>query len=238
MSDLSTADRDRILARVKKLLNLANDSGASEGERDNAMRMAHATLAKYNLEMAEATKEQDPRGRHVATFFSRPWSRDVAHAVAALFFCSYAYVPPGASRIGRHIFVGKLTNALAAEAMARYLVDGIDKESWRRAREHGADSRFARAFCVGAAQVIARRAFAMMQTDNLKLTAAPGKGLVLADYYKTEMQANEEWKRQNMQTKPGPTKRRVGDVEGLVAGRRYGEGVDLTPKAPSAGALK
>jgi len=238
MTELTQEQRDKVLARVRKMMALADNAGASEGERENALRMAHATLAKYNLEMAEATKEQDPRGRHVATFFSRPWSRDVAHAVAALFFCSYAYVPPGASRIGRHIFVGKLTNALAAEAMARYLVDGIDKESWRRAREHGADSRFARAFCVGAAQVIARRAFAMMETENLKLTAAPGKGLVLADYYKTEMTANEEWKRQNMQTKPGPTKRRVGDVEGLIAGRRYGEGVDLTPKAPSAGTLK
>ena len=238
MTELTQEQRDKVLARVRKMMALADNAGATDGERENAMRMAHATLAKYNLEMAEATKEQDPRGRHVATFFSRPWSRDVAHAVAALFFCSYAYVPPGASRIGRHIFVGRLTNALAAEAMARYIVDGIDKESWRRAREHGADSRFARAFCVGAAQVIARRAFAMMETENLKLTAAPGKGLVLADYYKTEMQANEEWKQQNMKTRPGPTKRRVGDVEGLVAGRRYGEGVDLTPKAPSAGALK
>jgi hypothetical protein len=47
-----------------------------------------------------------------------------------------------------------------------------------------------------------------------------------------------QWKQQNMKTKPGPAKRRIGDVEGLIAGRRYGEGVDLTPQAPSAGALK
>jgi len=34
------------------MLRLANDAGASEGERHNAMRMAHATLAKHNLDLA------------------------------------------------------------------------------------------------------------------------------------------------------------------------------------------
>lgn len=33
-----------IVEKVRKLLNLANDESASEGERDNALRMAHAFL--------------------------------------------------------------------------------------------------------------------------------------------------------------------------------------------------
>ena len=52
---MSDDERNKILARVRKLLNLANNAAATEGERDNAMRMAHATLAKYNLSLAEAS---------------------------------------------------------------------------------------------------------------------------------------------------------------------------------------
>lgn len=51
---MTNEDKERILSRVRKMLRLANDAGATEGKRDNAMRMAHATLAKYNLDIAQA----------------------------------------------------------------------------------------------------------------------------------------------------------------------------------------
>ena len=54
-------DKARALARVRKMLALANDAAATEGERENALRMAHATLAKYNLELAEAVERGDAR---------------------------------------------------------------------------------------------------------------------------------------------------------------------------------
>jgi len=47
-------DRAKVLARLKKCLILANNEGATEGERDTAMKHAHAILAKYNLSIAEA----------------------------------------------------------------------------------------------------------------------------------------------------------------------------------------
>jgi hypothetical protein len=63
---MSEFDREKVLARVKKMMTLATDAGASEGERENALRMAHATLAKYNLTMSEAEatgkKSEEARG--------------------------------------------------------------------------------------------------------------------------------------------------------------------------------
>jgi hypothetical protein len=54
MSERST---EWVLERVRKLLALGTNAGATEGERDNAMRMAHALLAKYNLDMAQVQME-------------------------------------------------------------------------------------------------------------------------------------------------------------------------------------
>jgi len=52
-----------IIEKIKKLLALAADSGATEGERDNAIRMAHGLLAKHNLDMAQVTASQQIEGR-------------------------------------------------------------------------------------------------------------------------------------------------------------------------------
>lgn len=236
MTELSKADQDRIAARVRKMLALANDTGATEGERENALRMAHATLAKYNLSLNEATAEADPRGKHTAMMFSRPWSRQVAVAVAKLFFCAYSYVPPREQRIGKHFFIGKATNGAAAEAMARYLIDGIQRESWVQARARGQDSTFARAFCLGAALAIARRVAQMMTKPTE--AAVPGKALVLADYYKQELTANEDWMNKNMNLRDSRTRFRAGSADGLYAGKAYGNTVNLTAQAPSKGLLK
>jgi hypothetical protein len=52
-----------ILEKVKKLLALANDKGATEGERDNALRMAHGMLAKHNLDMSDLHRHVQHHGR-------------------------------------------------------------------------------------------------------------------------------------------------------------------------------
>lgn len=51
---------DKIINRVKKMMALANDPAASDGERENALRMSYAILAKYNLDMTDV--EGKPTG--------------------------------------------------------------------------------------------------------------------------------------------------------------------------------
>ena len=43
---------DSIIKRIKKLLTLANNSGATEAEAKNAMAMAQRLMTKYNISMA------------------------------------------------------------------------------------------------------------------------------------------------------------------------------------------
>jgi hypothetical protein len=87
-------DKAKILSRVRKLMALANDAGATEGERDNAIRMAHATLAKYNLSISEVeasgktTDEKRVIDNDLRTI-AHPWIVTVMHGIAALYFCEY-----------------------------------------------------------------------------------------------------------------------------------------------------
>lgn len=44
---------EKIINRIKKMMALANDKAASDGERENALRMSYALMARHNLEMSD-----------------------------------------------------------------------------------------------------------------------------------------------------------------------------------------
>lgn len=86
---------EKIINRIKKLMALAADPAASDGERDNALRMAHATMLKYNIDSAQvqgqAQGPQEGRKINTAEFYGRPWAISLASSIADLFFCNYHY---------------------------------------------------------------------------------------------------------------------------------------------------
>ncbi len=194
-------NHERILARVQKMLNLADCEGATEGERDNALRMAHATLAKYNLAMADvetATNgrkqkaDGEPREEHITTFYGRPWARNVCMNIAKLFFCYYIYTSHKKATNVKHYFIGRKSNAVTAALMAEFVVKSIIKEGNRQKRREMQGNAWLRTFCWGAASQIQKRVDLLIdgadesQTDN-----EPGTALVLANYYETERSSNQ-----------------------------------------------
>ena len=128
---INESDTERILARVAKMLALANDAGATEGERDNALRMAHATLAKYGLSLAEAeAKGSAPEAKRTRTNLKtrkEVWVAWLASAVADLFFCRSYFMAD--SRNKTYFFIGREANAVTAAEMLAYLVSSIFKEA-------------------------------------------------------------------------------------------------------------
>jgi hypothetical protein len=219
-------DTKRIAARVKKLLNLANDAGATEGERDNALRMAQATLAKYNLDMADVdavTREaQDPRGQHEMIDQADLWACKVCHAVAEMMFCKYfVYSRRVGAHKKKHAFVGRKSNVEAAMDMSAWLIRCIEKESGIRMREIGELYPWRRSFCLGAADKIRRRVDEIVKNSK----QAPGKGIVLASLYQTEMEANALVL---AGMKMGTVRRgRNARTDAYYDGQKYGEGVNL-----------
>ena len=132
-------DHKKILSRVQKMLNLANNAGATEGERDNAMRMAHSTLAKYNLDLADVDAHNgeqkkaaagEPREQHDATFYGRPWARNVCQNIGKLFFCYYLYTSHKKATNVKHYFIGRHSNAITAALIAEFVVKSIMPEAY------------------------------------------------------------------------------------------------------------
>lgn len=222
-------EQERILSRVRKMLALAADAGATEHERDNAMRMAHATLAKYNLDIAMVEDaggkvESEERGILRAVFFGRPWARQVAGSIADLFFCSYICATHKKAKMTQHCFIGRQSNAITAREMSAYLVDSVIKES-RKFRHHG--NAVCRSFCIGAANAISRRVDKLIE-ERSQDKATPGTSLVLASLYSREAAANlvvfEEAFPKTRLTRSG---KGTNSNLGYSAGFDYGDKVSL-----------
>ncbi|WP_455363568.1 DUF7168 domain-containing protein [[Eubacterium] cellulosolvens] len=192
---------EQILKKVQKLLKLANNKAASEGERDNAMRQAHKFLAKYNLDLAdvdaanaEETRQAkgEPREEHTHRFYGRPWARHAASAVGRLFFCDYLYVSHKKATDVKHYFIGRRSNAITASLMAEFVVKSIMREGKRQQREFDEDNGWFRAFCWGASHKVSDRVNKLIAgEDESQTTEAPGTALVLASYYEQERAANQ-----------------------------------------------
>lgn len=179
---------DKILDKVRKLLALSSDSGATEGERDNAVRMAHGLLAKHNLVMADVEAHQAVEGRELHTFdtFGMKWCRRVCRAMGTLFFCKYFISGKINGTKMRHSFVGKQANAVTAALMSEYLITSILKEA--RSRYQHNLSPMSRAFGFGAATRLMDRVDRMVETGGEDL--APSTALMVVSLYKTEAAAN------------------------------------------------
>lgn len=247
--DKQDSAQDRIIARVRKMMNLANDANATEGERDNALRMAHATLAKYNLDLAQVEAKaqgapnggtgDEPREQQAQAFMGYTWARTIAQATGKLFFCAYYYQKiRGNNAKVTHTFVGKRSNVVTAHLMAKYLVESVHREAVRYTESQGmnyASGGYAlyRSFAIAAAhKIYLRCAMLRAEAENPRaaMSQAPGStALVLASVYKTEEQANERFLAVAVPDLKVKKARTAVNLKGeaLAAGAAYGAKVSL-----------
>ncbi len=243
-------DKERVLSRVKKLMTLANDAAATEGERDNAMRMAHATLAKYNLSMSEAersgAKPEEQRTGEAMEGRDYPWMRTAAYSVAQLYFCEYFYILQYGGKV-KHFFIGKTSNVYTAQEMTKYIISSIDREAQKVSTERTGKSggTYWRSFCKGAAYQVHVRCRKIREeaeeesreeAEEAKLLAAgaenrtTGTALVLASVYESEKKANTEFMQTKMginDLRPGRGRERNTAADAHAEGRAYGDRVSL-----------
>lgn len=233
MSDVT----DKVLNRIRKMMRLANDAGATEGERDNALRMAHATLAKYNLDMEslEESPKGESREQQSEDMLGQPWALRVGAAIAKLYFCRYYYLPlkhnGGPNFKHRHYFVGLHSNCAVAREMTRFVVEAIHREAQRYARsESGTTGRHAiyRAFAQGAMAKVYQRVQEIIAASTTPPQDSPGTALVLASFYRTEEDANAAFM-SSCGVKLGSARNMnyAGDGAAVTAGIAYGSSLSL-----------
>jgi len=228
-------EKDKVLARVKKMMTLANDKAATEGERDTALRMVHTLLAKYNLTMGEATaapENEDPRVRNAFDVgHDYAWKRTAASAIGDLFFCQYFFSQPrgGGWKSVKHYFVGKTSNVMTAQEMARYVIASIDREARAAAKAAGhgtGPGNYWRSFCKGAAYRVHQRCAEIRRNAEMvsKQEASSGTSLVLASVYAVEEAANRAM---IPDMKFAKNRERSTSYEAAMAGKAYGDKIGL-----------
>ena len=181
---------EKILDKVKKLLALANNSAATDGERDNALRMAHGLLAKHNLSMEDAQEHEAMEGRekqYIETFHMT-WAKHVCNNIAKLFFCSYYVGQKLNATKGKHYFVGKQSNAITATLISTYVINSILKECRNNWKHNLAPE--SRSFCIGAADRLRERVAEMIKDANVA-GGTEGTSIILHNLYKSEADANK-----------------------------------------------
>lgn len=238
MIDSSNSDKDRVIGRVKKMLNLAADAGATEGERDNALRMAYATLQKHNIDMATVEghslkgrggAEDEKRERVRKEFVSHHWARVCSMAIAELFFCNYFYCRDRYTGKVTHSFIGRTANAVTAAEMAEYIARSVQREANKQSYGSGAA---ARDFAKGATNKIVRRCHEMRRSAEAapQPATSTGMALVLKDFYAVEKTRNEEFLSKEMgitKFKAGAQSRGVSNEAAYYRGAQYGANVSL-----------
>lgn len=220
---------EHILNRVKKMLNLAKDAAATEGERDNALRMAYATLAKHNLSMAQVEIGESVEERTSQEFQIRHqmWMVNINHAVAKLFFCNLFMTKRKPYII--MTYVGKESNIATAKEMANWLIKSILAEG----KSRSFDPQWISSFNKGAAGTLFDRCSQLRkqaeQDEKAAQPTATGTALVLASLYKTETEANDAFITNKLGIELHTTKSRKSsvDYEAYAQGSSFGSKLNL-----------
>jgi len=133
--DTTVVTNEDIVERIRKLLRLAEDAGATEAEAAAALERANALLIRHNLSMdaiAVSTGEQPAVGeRHIHAGWAGSWRGSLLGILARHNFCS-----PFISRQGKRdtvIVVGRPANVDATHAMYDWITDQLERiasEEW------------------------------------------------------------------------------------------------------------
>jgi hypothetical protein len=215
----------RIIERIRKMLALANDLAASEQERETALRMAYKLLAQHNLQVSDVEVKAEPRVDNVNVCFGMPWVRRLSNEVAKLFFCKYYFGAKVNTTQIKHHFVGRESNAITAAVMADWITKAILKEcrthyKWNLCAE-------SRAFATGAVDRLCER-ISEMRKEAENQNRGDGKSLVLADVYRTELEANTDFlKSQGVSLRNARTRTKDVDASAYGHGRAFGGTINL-----------
>lgn len=115
-------NKETIVDRIRKLLRLARDKGASEHEAASAMAMAQKLMMQHNIEQVEEQHEEPAiRGEWHQRDIDKKWQLLLVQAVAKLYSCRVVTSSAGAVR-----FYGKASNVLVCADTLDWIVEQMD----------------------------------------------------------------------------------------------------------------
>jgi hypothetical protein len=119
----TTNGNGNIVEKIRKLLRLARDNGATEAEAGTAMAMAQKLMMQHNIDHVEDVVEQHAvRGDWKNYEVDKKWQQTLGSAIAHLYSCRFIMV----KQTGQVQFVGKASNVLVAFDTLEWVTEQIN----------------------------------------------------------------------------------------------------------------
>ena len=228
--------------KIRKLLALANDSGATPEEAANAAAMAATLALKYSIDMSALNERQRIEANYQFTASHVKCSARDRHAcliltsaVAALYSCQN--FTTWRRPFNYMSFAGQPHNIEMADSWLQYLWRSAERgaREYMRTRlyetasaRYKADGSFRMMFCVEVAQRLAEKLQAMRQQGVQDEKGSTSTALVVVNRLDAEKRAVQEWVKQNMSVGKGAaSKKKQLDNHAAHAGAAAGRAVGL-----------
>ena len=154
---------EKTIDRIRKLLAMADaENGASDQERETALRRANTLMDKYNVSMMDVSEDErneDERSSESIATGTVKWKAAVITVIGRLYGV-FVYRTTG--KDGRTFFVGRESSRAAVRYISEYLIHSIEAE----AKTVIGNRAYKNAFRLGAAAGVAKSVDAII--DELK----------------------------------------------------------------------
>lgn len=231
-----TNDRAKVIDRIKKLLAMTGNAGASEAEAAFAAERAQEMIAEHNIAQAElgATGADKIGMAYGLVTNSRPWRRTIAIPLAELYFCKYAFAYQRdwgkSSGKDTHIFCGTTDNTTVANMMFTYLCLTVDRLASKGLRSVPTHQRkgYKTSFKAACAYRLATRLYdKRKKSEEAPTVTQTGTTLpALASLYKRQLAKVEDY----MADKTKPARKsssKPTNARGYHDGRAAGDTIEL-----------
>lgn len=174
---------DNIIEKIRKLLAMASDAGATEGEQANALRLATALMTKHGIEKVDQETGEVKWGDKVVDLDQR-WHHIAAMAIGKMYGARAIFSGKNFSYVGRDetVMAATMTINFVADQIELFYKAGLPKGMSRADR-----AQWRREFKVACAIRVSTRINEMMReitTEDDKAQLAIGcKALVVATHH-------------------------------------------------------
>lgn len=156
-------ETDNIIEKVKKLLKMTKENGASENEVQVALTKARKLMIEYKLQMSDIEKENieivDRETKFYYTSVYRPWIANLMEVLANK-YCCFWYITKYYRKRARYVSLsGNKDDVELLESIIEYCINSVRSVTMQLIKsqtnnydayyEHTVESSVAEGFCDG-----------------------------------------------------------------------------------------
>ena len=231
-----TEEKESVLKRIQKLLQMSTENGASENEAMLAADKAQKLLQEHNLSIADIKDDSqvEPMESEDVEVDRDLWKGYIRNATAKLYFCK-TYTTMKLDKHYKKVkvitFVGRKSNRMVATEMCKYFINTVERLAAEEFREvpgsRASINKMAHAFKQGAASKLSSRL--RKRYEEIAPEYIPqGNPDGLPVLYKNEQMAITKWLEQKgIRLRSAKTSMSIRDRVAYSRGSEKGNGIGI-----------